>query len=46
MFCLGWSNLRTQNDDSIRQTKHNVAIAEKRVGAALSMVSPRYTAQQ
>ena len=26
--------------------KHNVAIAEKRVGAALSMVSPRYTAQR
>ena len=29
----------------VRQ-KHNVAIAEKRVGAALSMVSPRYTAQR
>ena len=29
----------------IRQ-KHNVAIAEKRVGVALSMVSPRYTAQR
>ena len=28
----------------VRQ-KHNVAIAEKKVGAALSMVSPRYTAQ-
>ena len=29
----------------VRQ-KHNVAIAEKRVGVALSMVSPRYTAQR
>ena len=29
----------------IRQ-KHKVAIGEKRVGAALSMVSPRYTAQR
>ena len=29
----------------VRQ-KHNVAIAEERVGAALSMVSPRYTAQR
>ena len=29
----------------VRQ-KHNVAIAEKRVGAALSMVSPQYTAQR
>ena len=35
-----------QNDDWIRQTKHKVAIAEKRVGVALSMVSPRYTAQR
>ena len=26
--------------------KHNVTIAEKRDGAALSMVSPRYTAQR
>ena len=26
--------------------KHNVAIAEKRVGAALSMVSPQYIAQR
>ena len=46
MFCLGWSSIRTQNDDWIRQTKHKVAIAEKRVGVALSMVSPRYTAQR
>ena len=29
----------------VRQ-KHNVATAEKRVGAALSMVSPQYTAQR
>ena len=29
----------------VRQ-KHKVAIAEKRNGAALSMVSPRYTAQR
>ena len=29
----------------VRQ-KHNVAIAGERVGAALSMVSPRYTAQR
>ena len=28
----------------VRQ-KHNFPLAEKRVGAALSMVSPRYTAQ-
>ena len=29
----------------IRQ-KYNVAVAEKRVGAALSVVCPRYTAQR
>ena len=29
----------------VRQ-KHKVAIAEKRVGTALSLVSPRYTAQR
>ena len=46
MFFLGSSSMRTQKMTGYVRQKHKVAIAEKRVGTALSLVSPRYTAQR